>query len=275
MNKKIKICVLIRVYNRIDDLKYCLEIIRSTWHLFDYTILVVANGKSHGFEVDEKIKSIADIFIDLEVNTGHFTGNSQLLNEGLPYIPEDCQYTIILEADTWLYGDKLVKKYVEKLHHNNAVWASAQFFRYIPNLATDFAIIKSAYIRQYPEIFTFEKTPEYFVAKFLKERRSKYLYISELMPINMPRYIKSFPFAPSGRFFSFPKGKMVTHHIEQLKGGMDEKKYYFNVVADYPYFSILQKKYQYTRLEMRFWMLVSFLLPYKSWFIKQKNDDSI
>lgn len=267
-----KICILIRVYNRTEDLKYCIDIIRDTWKAFDYYILVVANGINDGYHIDDETKSKIDHLIELKDNVGHFNGNSQLLIEGLDAIPDDCEYTLILEADTWLYKDDLIKKYTQKLKDTGAVWASAQFFRYILNLATDYALIQTSFIKAHRDIFVFSGTPEYYVANYLKKKGFKFIYITENMPVSLPRYFRKYPFAAKGRFFSFEKSKMVTHHIENLAGGMEEKKFYFNMVTRHDYFNIPStRSYKWTRLKMRFFIALSSLLPYKSWFIKAKD----
>lgn len=270
-----KICVLIRVYNRTDDLKHCIDIIRDTWTNNNFYIIVVSNGKKDGYTIDDNSIKRIDLLIEIENNIGHFNGNSQLLHAGLKHIPEECNYTIILEADTWIYGDKLINKYISKLDSQNAVWASAQFFSYTLNLATDFAIVKTAFVKTHIDIFTFIKTPEYYVAQYLKAKNFNFLYIKENMPVNLPKYIRSFPYAPTGRFFSFPKGKMVTHHVETLANGMEEKKFYFNVVANMPYFNVTDKRpYTYIRMKMQLAFFLSYLFPYKSWLIKSKiNSD--
>jgi glycosyltransferase involved in cell wall biosynthesis len=270
---KNKVCVIIRVYNRVEDLKYCVDIIRDTWKSNDYYVVVVSNGEKDGYIISDDCKNKIDVFVNLTNNVGHFQGNSQLLLEGLKYIPEDCKFTIILEADTWLYGDALIEKYIEKLEKTNAVWASAQFFRYIENLATDIALVNSSFVKEHKKIFTFSGTPEYYVANYLNDNGFKYIYINENMPINMPRYMRKYPFAPTGRFFSFEKSKMVTHHIESLKGGMEEKKFYFNVVAKTKYFNCENNRsHKWIRMQMRIFAAFSYLLPYKSWFIKGKKN---
>lgn len=264
-----KVCIIIRVYNRIEDLKYCIDIIKDTWKSNDYFIIVVANGKKDGFLIDADTVNKIDLLIEIENNIGHFSGNSQLLLAGLPHIPSNCDYTIILEADTWLYQDQLITKYVDKLEAENAVWASAQFFRYVANLATDFAIVKTSFLKTHDQIFVFTGTPEYYVAKYLKEYGFKYLYIIENMPVSMPRYLTKYPYAITGRFFTFIKGKMITHHIEKLNGGMNEKKFYFNLIADKEYFNVPKiNRYWKVRVKINFFMLLSYLIPYKSWFIK-------
>ncbi|MDB5005918.1 MAG: hypothetical protein JWP45_311 [Mucilaginibacter sp.] len=266
------VCVLIRVYNRVEDLKYCLDIIRDTWKNFKYHIIVVSNGISDGYFIDEGLRAKIDRLVELENNIGHFDGNSQLLLAGLDLIPAECEYTILLEADTWLYQDELIKKYIRQLNAENAVWASAQFFRYILNLATDFAIVKTSIFKAHKDLFVFSITPEYYIANYLVKNGLKFIYITENMPVSLPRYFRKYPFAYKGRFYTFEKSKMVTHHIENLANGMDEKKYYFNLVAGVEYFKInVHHSYTWTRFKMRFAIALSVLLPYKSWFLKTKN----
>lgn len=74
-----KICLLIRVYNRIEDLQCNLEIIRRTWSKYDYYVLVVSNGVSSGFTLSSEIYQLSDEVVILEENVGHLNGNSQLL----------------------------------------------------------------------------------------------------------------------------------------------------------------------------------------------------
>ena len=267
-----KVCIIIRVYNRTEDLKYCVSIIRDTWKSHNYFVIVVANGRKDGYVINEDTAGRSDLLIETGNNIGHFTGNSQLLLAAVPHIPADCAFTIILEADTWFFGDDLVAKYIHQMKKENAIWASAQFFRYVLNLATDFAIIKTALIRKMPEVFAFSQTPEYYIGNFLMDRGLKFIYIKELMPVSLPRYARKYPFAPTGRFFVFPNGRMVSHHVEHLKNGMAEKKFYFNAVAGRRYFDVPDKYPSWLILAfLRLLSSLSVLMPYKSWFIKRKN----
>ena len=269
-----KICVLIRVFNRTKDLKYCIDIIRDTWKSNNYFIIVVFNGREDGYSIDDSSFNKIDLLLEIKNNIGHFSGNSQLLLEGLSYIPKDCEYTLILEADTWMHGDELINKYIKKLKDKNAVWASAQFFRYVKNLATDFAIINNEFLKTHREIFIFSGTPEYYVANYLDDRGLKYLYITENMPINLPKYIRKYPYAPVGRFFSFEKSKMVTHHIEVIDGGMNQKKLDFNMVSNTNYFEVENNiSNQSSLFGLRLFKALSLFIPYKGWFIKKKSSD--
>lgn len=270
-----KICVLIRVYSRVEDLKHCIDIIRDTWGTNEYFLIVVFNGEEDGYQIDNGTVDKIDLLLKIKNNIGHFSGNSQLLLEGLPHVPNDCDYTVILEADTWIYGDQLIGKYINVLKEKQAVWASAQFFRYVLNLATDFAIIKTDFLKSHTDIFKFNKTPEYYVGNYLEKNHFRFVYIKENMPINLPRYIRKYPFAPTGRFFIFPAGKMVTHHIESLKNGMSEKMFNFNMVANNRYFEIPeQQSIRATRFFLKMAVAFTALIPYKGWFIKRKPENN-
>jgi len=270
-----KIAVLIRVYNRIEDLKYNLQIISDTWKDNDYYIIVVSNGKHHGYVIPEECNQHIDKLVILEENAGHRKGNSQLLIEGAKHIPDDYQYTLILEADTWIYSDKVHSKYTQLLSMSPyAVWASADWYDKYYALATDFAFIKTAYIKDYPKIFDFELFPECYISNFLRDTSAGYIWIKENMPVHVPSYIKyKYPYVPNikeGRFYVFPRSKMVTHHIEFLKQGIEQKKRYFNIVSDTDYFSEVKvKNKKWERFKMNFWINLSRCLIKRSWYSKK------
>ncbi len=269
-----KITILIRVYDRLVDLEHCLEIIRKTWKNFDYYVLVMSNGKNNGFIIDNKTKKLADRVIELEENAGHLKGNAQLLQEGLKYIPSDSAYTIILEADTWIFTDQIIKKYITQMELNQSVWASAQWYKRFHSLATDFAIIKTEFLLKNKDIFEYTGFPECYAANFIMKKNYKFSYILENMPVHVPQYIKNYPFAPKGRFYIFPKSGMITHHIEELKGGMEEKKYCFNSVSGQNFFNTSYNNgFSYKKYieKLNFAVSLSKLFPDKSWFFKIKN----
>lgn len=267
-----KVAILIRVYDRVEDLKHNLQIISDTWKENDYYTIVVSNGKSNGYEVTPDSLPLIDKMVTLEENAGHRRGNSQLLMEGIKYIPSDCKYTLILEADTWMYGDRIISKYTSLLDKSDfAVWASADWYDKYYALATDFAIIKTQYIIKNPGIFDFELFPECHISNFLRDTNAGYLWIKENMPVHVPSYVKyKYPYIPNikeGRFYVFPKSKTVTHHIEYLKGGMEQKKRYFNIIADYNYFTETRSNNKsWNRFKMKFWIGLSKLLVKRSWY---------
>ncbi len=271
---KRRVAVLIRVYDRIEDLKYNLQIIKQTWTEFDYHIIVVSNGYPDGYRIDADSVRVIDNFVALEHNAGHKKGNSQLLMEGQKCIPSDCDYTVILEADTWIYGDRTIKEYIEFMEEaSNIVWASADWYDKDYALAVDFAVIKSDFIRNNPYLFDFEDYPESYIANYLRDTDGGFKWITENMPVHVPSYVPKYPYVDDStqkRFYVFPKSKMVTHHIEFLKGGMSQKKRYFNIVANYDFFKeemVANKGWQ--RFKMYFWIRLSKLFIKKNWFQKK------
>lgn len=267
-----KICIIIRVYDRIEDLESCLAIIRRTWKAFDYHVVVVSNGKVNGFNITSRITDSADVVVELENNDGHLKGNAQLLLSGIPCIPEDCAYTIILEADTWIYGDKLVKKYVAILKKENAIWASAKWYSHLYSLATDFAIIESSFLKTNKKIIQYTGYPECYAANYILDLGSKFVYIKENMPVHLPSYLKRYPFTIGTRFNVFPKSKMITHHLEFLKGGIVEKKLLFNTIAGHLFFEgtgLAPNCYLY--IKMRVAIKLSRLFPIKGMFLRTKK----
>lgn len=269
-----KICVLIRVYDRIEDLRYNLEIIKNTWKKYTYDLVVVSNGKDKGYNVTEDIYRKADKVVVLEKNVGHLKGNSQLLLEGMNSIDVTVyDYLIILEADTWLYSDKLIEKYVGKLSVSSAVWASARWYDRFYSLATDFAIIKSSFLEKHTEIFDFETYPECKVCNYLIHLGYSYILIKENMNVQLPSYLKRMPFAPKGRFYAYPISQMVTHHIEDIRGGIGAKKKCFNIVACCNYFNEMNLPCVYiymANLYMRLIHLCDKCLLRRSWYSKRK-----
>lgn len=227
-----KICVLIRVYNRLTDLYENLEVIRSCWNLNDYFVIVIANGKDSGFVLTEKTELI-DKLVYLDQNSGHLSGNSQLLLEGIKHIPQDCDFTVLLEADTWIFDDKIIDKYINLLQKNSAVWASSEWLEKYFSLGLDFAVVKTEILKAHPEIFRFEKHAESFVCNFLIRNKMKYIYIKEMMPVHIPKLMRHFYNPFGGRNRSFIKGKMTTHHLEDLKNGLEDKKKIANIMLGY------------------------------------------
>ena len=141
-----KISILVRVYDRLEDLEICLKLIRDNWKVNDYEVIAISNGKSKGYILTESIRNNCDKIIELEKNDGHLLGNSQLLKEGVKQIRLDSSYVVILEADTWIYDDKIISKYIEKMEETNSVWASAEWIKKYWTLALDIAIIEKNFL---------------------------------------------------------------------------------------------------------------------------------
>lgn len=104
--------VLLYTYNRVDDAKINMEIIRNVWcgcDLFkNITIVHSFNGKKEWWSE----KYLEDELINTE-NPGHFAGAEMLINEGIKVFTKkypDIDYVVILASDTWLVLPEYIKK---------------------------------------------------------------------------------------------------------------------------------------------------------------------
>jgi hypothetical protein len=154
------------------------------------------------------------------------------------------------------------------------VWASADWYDKQYGLATDFAIIRTDFIRKHPRLFDFELYPECYIANYLRDADAQFIWITENMPVHVPSYVWKYPYVndrKERRFFVFPKSKMVTHHVEFLRKGIEQKKRYFNIVSKSDYFKeeIVHLK-KWKRFKMKFWIELSRFFIKKSWFCKKK-----
>ncbi len=226
-----KIAIVVRVYDRIEDLGYCLQCIRRFWNENEYYVIVSFNGSSQGYALLDEHHQMADKVIELANNPGHLKGNSQLLTASIPYIPENSEYVVILEADTWLLDDAVVSKYCNKLLKEGAVWASAAWVEGYWNLALDFAVIDAQYLFANPRLFEFGKLPERKTCVQLLRDRSKFSYVAENMPVHHSSLSRKLSAADKKRINIFPRSKMLTHHIEDLEFGMQQKLFYANCLA--------------------------------------------
>lgn len=262
MKNRKSICIIIRVYSRIEDLICNLEIIRKTWTSNDYYIIVSGNGKVDGYKIPEIVLSQADKVLESEKNDGHYIGNAQLILNSIPYIPKNCEYTILLESDTWLYSDVLISEYIKRMDKSGAVWSSARWFYRLCSNATDFAIVNTEFLISNSQIVDFKYLPECWVSNFLADNNKKCIYINELKPVQLPVYVKRYPYAPKGRFYTFPEAQMITHHIEELVEGMNEKKYYFNLISKSDFFETgYSKNTNFEMFKIKLFRFLACLIP--------------
>jgi len=215
--------VLLRVHNRLDDLHENVGIIRSRWKRAGYPIFVAFNGRAAGFELPQEVIGQATV-IELPNNPGHMTGAMEMLVKGLLVIPDEFEYAVTLEADTWVLDDRVVVKYLDLMRRDPCiVWAAGNWVDKYHSLAVDFAIVKLSFIREHHSRIDFSSSIESRLYSLISELGLKSLLISEVNPTHIP---KAMPFtvqASGRRRRAFPNGPMVTHHIEDLSGGMDEK----------------------------------------------------
>jgi hypothetical protein len=222
--------VLVRVFDRMADLQVCLGIIRRHWTRHACRVIVVSNGLSAGQAVPAACQALADEVLELEHNAGHIGGTSQLLQAGLPRLDARRRHAVLLEADNWLFSDALIQDYRERMVRQQAVWASADWFERHHSLALDFAIVDIAFLQTHPQVLRFGRNAETHVCHTLRGLGAKYLFIRECMPVHVPKSMRSLHDRYGGRLRSFPRAGMVTHHVEDLPGGMADKQAFANAV---------------------------------------------
>lgn len=266
-------CVLVRVHHRMDDLVVCLQVIRKHWLRGSYAVVVVSNGVSRGHPVPAAARQLADAVLEIDANPGHFGGNAQLLREGLTAVPARCRWTILLEADTWIFGDAILRAYMHRLQRDQRVWASALWVEKFYSLALDVAIVDTAFARAHPALFAFAEPPgpEAWVHEQLRRAQQVPLYIREHMPVHVPALMRRFHNESGGRFRTFVRARMVTHHVEDLSRGLLEKKRIANQVLgqrefDVPWADDLRRRQRWLRLGESLRPLV----PRSTWFRRRR-----
>lgn len=118
MNKP-KIGVLMYTYNRTDDAKINMEIIRNLWSkseiLKDAVIVHSFNGEKEWWPE----KYLEDELLSLE-NSGHFNGAVNLINKGVKTFQEkynDVDYVIVLASDTWLVKPDFLERTIVSIQN--------------------------------------------------------------------------------------------------------------------------------------------------------------
>ena len=227
----IRPCVLIRVYDRLADLEVALELVRSRWTRFPYHVVVAASGAADGHRPSPRARALADEVVELDANPGKMAGTGRLLRAGLARVPADCDWTVLLEADTWVLGDAVIERTIARLTRARAGWCSAEWVERRWTLGLDLVVARRDLLASDPALFDGGDALEARVCHRLAERGERFLYLREAMPVHAPRLLRCLAGAPGGRFRCFPAVPMVTHHVEDLPGGIEEKKVLANACA--------------------------------------------
>jgi hypothetical protein len=226
-----RVAVIVRVHDRMADLEVCLEVLRRHWTRHDYRVIVVSNGRIRGFKVPPRVRGLAGQVVELAHNAGHLAGNSQLLREGVRHAGKDAEFAVLLEADTWVFSDRLVDRYLRRMRETGAVWASSEWYDRWHSLGLDLAIVRMDFLKGHPDLFDFTDRAEAHVCNVLRRVGARYLVMGECSPVHMPYFARVFLRPRDGhRVQAFSRVPMVTHHVERLAGGMEEKKAFANLI---------------------------------------------
>jgi len=166
-----KIGVLIYTYNRTDDARINMEIIRNVWSKNDLLKDVVVVHSFNGEKEWWSEKYLEDELLYLE-NPGHFEGAEILINGGVRCFSEkysDVDYVIVLASDTWLVKPEYIEKVIsnmkkEEKYLATSVWGTKKLTNiWIRGSALDFNIFDLKWATQ----------SNFFPLKF-KEFKDKY-----------------------------------------------------------------------------------------------------
>ncbi len=216
------LAVVIRVHDRMQDLQVAVRCVKEHWRIATQ-LMIVSNGVSRGFEIPADVRAAADSILELTHNAGHIGGNAQLLLASIPHLPPQCEWVLLLEADTWLFDDRLLRDTLNHLEQENADWASAFWQDRWSSQALDLALVRRSVLQAHPGLVDFHQHAECHVANYLQDHGLKALRIRELEPVHIPGLLRRCWNQWGGRFRCFPEGPMVTHHIEDLPGGFRQK----------------------------------------------------
>lgn len=137
--RKIKIASIIITYNRIDEVKAQMDIIRELWQpMFEIIdIYHEYNGKKEWYP-----KKYKEDFLHRHKTMPHFIGANHMLNQGIKHVLESSKkydYIIATSADVWFYDPKKFKEVILKCYRKQAQLATSLWFGVI--LSTEFFII--------------------------------------------------------------------------------------------------------------------------------------
>ncbi|MCK4539605.1 hypothetical protein KAU09_00445 [Candidatus Parcubacteria bacterium] len=155
--ENINIGVLIYTYNRIEDAKISMEIIRNYWTksslINDIKIVHSFNGNKNWYPK----KYLEDDLIRMR-NSNHFQGASEMIDSGIKKMREkykNLDYVIVLASDTWLvkinYLESLLKKMRKKeLYLATCPWGiSKRNSLFDVGISVDFFIMDFKWIKKY------------------------------------------------------------------------------------------------------------------------------
>ncbi len=152
-----KIGVLLYTYNRIDDARINMEIIRNLWQknpaLSDMVIVHAFNGEKQWWPE----KYLEDDLIYLE-NPGHFAGAEILLNTGVKHFAEiypEIEHVVILAADTWCVKPEYIAQVIQSMRTHEQYLATCAWGTRTKNniwnigMAIDFCIVNIPWAMRY------------------------------------------------------------------------------------------------------------------------------
>lgn len=141
---KIKLASIIITYNRIDEVKAQMDIIRELWQPMFETVDIYHefNGKKSWYP-----KKYREDFLHRHKAMSHFSGANHMLNQGIKHVlnsGKKYNFIVVTSADAWFFDPKRFKKVIltcllKRFQLATSLWGgitlATEFFILTPNLA--------------------------------------------------------------------------------------------------------------------------------------------
>jgi hypothetical protein len=150
-----RLVFLVYTYNRTDDAKINMELIRALWskEMADIKIVHAYNGDKAWYPEPH----LEDDFVELD-NPGHFEGAANLIDAGMDVIRQkynEYDFTIVLAADTWLVDAVYILDILETMrekgkHVATCAWGGPKATTVFKSgFAVDFFIVNNRFAWQF------------------------------------------------------------------------------------------------------------------------------
>lgn len=183
--------VLIYTYNRTDDAKINMEIIRNVWKksecLKDVKIVHTFNGEKGWYP-----KKYLENDLVIIKNSWHFQGAADLIDAGIKTFKkyQNIDYVIVLASDTWLINSRYIENLLKKMKKDNLYLATCRWGLLDRNklkdvgMAVDFFIIDCKWAeknemfpikygefhKKYEDLFLYQNSGNIMLEKLLLAR---------------------------------------------------------------------------------------------------------
>lgn len=187
--------ILIYTYNRTDDAKINMDIIRNVWGKTEYFEDVKIVHSFNGVKKWYPKKYLEDDLI-VTKNSWHFQGASDLIDAGIKTFQQkhkSIDYVIVLASDTWLIKPAYIENILNKMKKDNLYLATCPWGLPERNeirdvgMAVDFFIVDmkwatkykmfpinyADFYKKYEELFLYQKGGNVMLEKLLYARYLK------------------------------------------------------------------------------------------------------
>lgn len=120
--------VLIYTYNRVDDAKINMEIIRDVWEGGSFDCVKIVHSYN-GLKEWYPKKYLENDLVKIK-NTWHFQGAADLIDAGIKKFQKkyrEVDYVIVLASDTWLVNPDYVENLIDKMKKENLLLATCSW----------------------------------------------------------------------------------------------------------------------------------------------------